>query len=45
MFVNSAFCIPTLGGRRGKENVIRKAGKVKAIFVGMELEALGYAHI
>lgn len=45
MFVNSAFCIPTLGGRRRKENVIGKAGKVKDIFVEMELEALGYAHI
>lgn len=45
MFVNSAFCIPTLGGRRGTENVIGKAGKVKDIFVKMELEALGYAHI
>lgn len=45
MFVNSAFCIPTLGGRRGKENVIGKGGKVKDIFVKMELEALGYVHI
>lgn len=45
MFVNSAFCITTLGRRRGKENVIGKAGKVKGIFVKMELEAFGYAHI
>lgn len=45
MFVNSAFCIPTLGGRRGKENVIGKAGKVRDIFVRMELEALGYVRI
>lgn len=45
MFVNSAFCIPTLKGRRGMENVIGKAGKVKVIFVKMELEALGYAQI
>lgn len=45
MFVNSAFCIPTFKGRRGMENVIGKAGKVKVIFVKMELEALGYAQI
>lgn len=45
MFVNSAFCIPTLEERRGKENVIGKGGKVKDIFVKMELEALGYVHI
>lgn len=45
MFVNSASCILTLGGRRGKKNVIGKAEKVKDIFVEMEIEALGYAHI
>lgn len=45
LFVNRAFCIPTLEGRRGRENVIGKAWKVKDIFVKMELEALGYVHI
>lgn len=45
LFVNSAFCIPTLGGRSRNENAIGKAGKVKDIFVKMELEALGCAQI
>lgn len=46
MFVNSALCILTLEERRGgKYNVIGKAEKVKDIFVKMEIEALGYAHI
>lgn len=41
--MHSAF--PLEEGRRGVESVIGKAGKVKVIFVKMELEALGYAHI
>ena len=45
MFVNSSCYIPSSGGRKGKENVVGKAGKVKDIFVKMELEALGYVHI
>uniref|UniRef100_A0A8C9FVT6 Hepatocyte growth factor n=1 Tax=Pavo cristatus TaxID=9049 RepID=A0A8C9FVT6_PAVCR len=42
MFVNSAFCIPTLKGRRGMENVIGKAGKVKVIFVKMDFLPSSY---